>query len=154
MATRSKESGFSLVEALIASAILAVALSGLLAAFAETYRATRQAGRMSVLNHLANEKLDELVSLSYTHADLTLGTHPTQSTDSKGEKYYAIAGHDENWSLRWIVTTGPTDGSGTAVANMKTIVVEAAFATRYTAGGVAVQKPTSVNVSFRSFVAQ
>lgn len=146
-----RQAGFTLVEALVATTIMAVVLAALLAGFVETYRSTRSAGRSSVLSHAAAEKLEQLALLDYGHGDLGAGTHPTQAIDSSGARYYPAPGFDEDYSLRWIVSGGPTDAAGNEVAHMKTIVVEATYRVRYTEAGLPIPTPGSLHVVLQSF---
>lgn len=144
-------SGFSLVEVLIASAILAVGLLGMLAIFPQAYRNTRVSGSISSLNHLASKQTEQLRSLDYDHGELSLGVHPTLQTDSSGQKYYPVPGLDEDFSVRWTVSNGPTDGAGNPVPDMKTVVVEATRLTRYTSGGTPIVNDRSLEVVRRTF---
>ena len=140
------QSGFSLVEVLIASVVLIVGITAVIAAFPQAYRTTTDAGRMSVLNHLINEKMEELRSLEITDSDLSIATHPAQANDSGGNKYYPVPGLSEEYSLRWVVSAGPTDGGGTAEPEMRTVVVQATFMTRYTTAGAPLTTERSIEV--------
>ena len=147
-----KDSGFTLVEVLIATALLAIVLTSVLTVFPQAYHTTTNAGRVSVLNHLVSEKMEELRSYALTHADLSNGIHPTQATDSNGDNYYPVPGFGEQYSLRWIVGPGPTDGTGTAEPNMRTVVVQATYMTRYTSGGAALTTDLSLEVRALTYV--
>lgn len=147
-------SGFTLVELLVASLVLVVGIVGMMAVFPETYRDTTDSGTTTVLGHLATEKLEELRSLPYDDGDLSTGTHPAQAIDSKGQRYYPVTGFDEDFSLRWTVSAGPTDGGGNPVADIKTVVVEATYATRYSAGGTPIEDENSLDVVMASLVTE
>jgi general secretion pathway protein I len=59
-ATRRRQAGFTLVEVIVAIAILSVALTGLLAAIGNALRQTAQAGRMAEAGSLAQSLLARL----------------------------------------------------------------------------------------------
>jgi uncharacterized protein (TIGR02598 family) len=143
----------TLVEVLVASVIMIVGLLSVMAIFPQSMGTARESSRILVLNRLATEQLEELRSLNYEDSDLSSGTHPTLQFDSNGDRYYPVTGFPEEYSLRWAVQAGPTDGSGTAEPNMKTIVVEATYWVRYTAGGVPIENPGSVTTQFQTLLA-
>lgn len=128
---RAADRGFSLVEALVAMAILIVGVLGLVTMFVYATRMGVQAGHRSVLNHLAAEKLDQLRSLDFNHPDLSPGIHPAMAPVGGGstEYYYPVPGFSADWSLRWVVT------EGTPEPGMKTVVVEAGYLVRYDSAG-------------------
>ena len=144
---RSGEAGFTYVEVLIAGAVALVGLLGVMASFPRALSTVDYAGRVSTLNHMAVEKLDELRALGFGHSDLTAGPHPTL-VSSGSSCYYPVAGYDTNWSLRWIVT------DDTPEANMKQVVVEATYRLRYTIGAVAIPDTSSRTVTMRTWIAQ
>ena len=146
------QSGFSLIEVLVASVILIVGVVGMLAAFPQAFRNTTNSGREAVLNHLTMEKNEELRGLPLAHADLAVGTHPAQAFDSAGQRYYPATGFAEEISLRWQVSAGPTDGTGTAEPDIRTVVVEATYRVRYTTAGVPITDGNSLEASFETFL--
>ena len=103
---------------------------------------------------LAAEEIEVLRGLPLTHADLTVGIHPTPATDSAGQWYYPVPGFDEDFSLRWQVSAGPTDGTGTAEPGIRTVVVEATYRVRYTIAGVPITDQNSLEASFGSLVTE
>ena len=145
------EAGVTLVEVLIATVILALSLTAVVAVFPQAYRSTNDAGRMSVLNRLAAQKVEELRSYELGNADLSIGTHPTQQIDSSGAAYYPLPGYGEEFSLRWLVTGGPTDGFGTPEPGMLTVIVEATYLTRYVSTA-AVPGPGSLEATTTTYV--
>ena len=149
---RGNEAGFTLVEAIIAGVLMLVGILGIMAALLQSYSTTKDMGRKSILNHMASEKIEELRSLDYTHADLAAGTHPSISTDADGAHFYPVAGYGDEYSLRWIVSAGPTDGGGSAEPNMKTVTVEATSRQRYTSGGAAIASTQSLETVLVTFV--
>ena len=148
------QAGFSLIEVLIASLLLVVGVVGMLAVFPQAYRDSTNSGRALALNHLAAEEIEVLRGLPLTHADLTVGIHPTPATDSAGQWYYPVPGFDEDFSLRWQVSAGPTDGTGTAEPGIRTVVVEATYRVRYTIAGVPITDQNSLEASFGSLVTE
>ena len=142
------QAGFSLVEVLVASVLLIVGVVGMLAIFPQAFRNTTNSGREAVLNHLTIEKVEKLRGLALAHADLTVGVHPAQVFDSAGQRYYPVSGFDEDISLRWQVSAGPADGTGTAEPDIRTIIVEATYRVRYTAGGAPITGDNSLEASF------
>ncbi len=127
-----RQSGFSLIEVLIASTIMIVGIFGVLAVFPQSLRSTKQSGRMSILNQLLTEKVEQLQSRDLSDADLLLGLHPPKVTDSAGKNYYPVPGFPEEYSLRWLVAPGPTDGGNAPEPQMRTITLEATYRVRYT----------------------
>ena len=152
VAKRNASAGFTLIEVLVASVVLVVGVVGMMAVFPQSFRDTTNSGRLSMLNHLAAERIEELRRLGYSNSNLNTGTHPTLSTDSTGKKYYAVTGFDEEVSLRWTVSGGPTDGSGNAVADMKTIRIEATYLVRYDNSGNPIEGDDSLTVAMSTFV--
>jgi uncharacterized protein (TIGR02598 family) len=150
---RGSQAGMTLVEVLVASVIMIVGLVSVMAVFPQSLGTARESSRILVLNRLATEQLESLRSLVYDDSDLSSGVHPTIQFDSDGDRYYAVTGFPEEYSLRWTVQAGPTDGSGTAEPNMKTIVVEATYWVRYTGGGVPIENPGSVTARFQTLLA-
>ena len=146
-------SGFTLIEVLVSSVVLVVGVVGMLGIFPQAYRDTTNSGRSSVLNHLAAERIEQLRSLPYDDSDLTAGIHPSQLIDSTGQAYYPVPGFDEEYSLRWTVLAGPTDGAGNPEPDIKTIVVEATYLIRYTLLGVPFERGDSLEVVMSTFVA-
>jgi type II secretory pathway pseudopilin PulG len=143
----------TLVEVLVASVIMIVGLVTVMAVFPQSLGTARESSRILVLNRLATEQLESLRSLDYDDSELSSGVHPTLQFDSNFDRYYPVSGFPADYSLRWTVQAGPTDGSGTAEPNMKTIVVEATYWVRYTAGGVPIENPGSVTTRFQTFLA-
>ncbi|HEY4491435.1 MAG TPA: prepilin-type N-terminal cleavage/methylation domain-containing protein, partial [Acidobacteriota bacterium] len=73
----NQQEGFSLIELLVAIAILSVAIIGIVALLPTGYSQIGTAGRISTMNHLGQQKLDQLRTLDFEDANLTAGTHPT-----------------------------------------------------------------------------
>ena len=143
-----------LIEVLAASVVMVVGVYAILAVFPQALRISRDSGRASALNHLGSQQIEYLRSLDYGHTDLAIGTHPTLQNDSTGQNYYPVSGFPEEHSMRWIVSAGPKDGSGTVEALMKTVIVEATFRVRYDASANPIEIPESLSVAFQTFLVQ
>jgi Tfp pilus assembly protein PilV len=146
------QEGLTLVEVLVASVVLMIGILGVMAVFPQSISAVHRSNHTLVLNQLANEKLEELRALDYDHADLAVGVHPAQQSDSRGARYYPVPGFSEDYSLRWTVRAGPTDGSGSIEANVKTVVVESTHWVRYSSGGVPIERNASLSMQFQTYV--
>jgi hypothetical protein len=146
------QEGLTLVEVLVASVVLMIGILGVMAVFPQALGTVHRSNHTLILNQLASEKLEELRAIGYDHADLTVGVHPPQQTDSSGARYYAVPGFSEDYSLRWTVLAGPTDGSGTAEADMKTVVVESTYWVRYSSGGVPIERNGSLSMQFQTYI--
>jgi Tfp pilus assembly protein PilV len=138
---------------LLAGSILAVGILGLLALYPQSLESARRSGESLVLHQLANERMEALRSLAHDDADLNAGVHPATVFDSNGDRYYPVSGFPEQYSVRWTVQAGPTDGTGTAEPNMKTVTVEASYRVRYTAGGDPITENASQTVPLRIYLA-
>jgi prepilin-type N-terminal cleavage/methylation domain-containing protein len=109
--------GFSLIELLIAVVLLALTAISLMALFPTGLRQITKAGRTSVINHLAVQKIDELMQAGYGSPDLTAGIHPTTNQ-------FMLTDPDlSNYSLKWTVT----DNTPFSDPPTKTVVVEVGY---------------------------
>jgi type IV pilus assembly protein PilV len=91
--------GFSLIELLIALTIFAV---GILAVAAMQTVALRGGAQSTALTQavrdIAQDKIEELLSLTNTDSNLTAGDHPSSST------YEEVAQNGVTYKTRWTVT--------------------------------------------------
>lgn len=142
----------TLVEVLIASVVLLIGVLGTMASLPQAINAAHRSSHSLVLNQLANEKLEALRALDYDHADLAVGVHPAQQFDTKGERYYAVPGFPNDYSLRWTVQAGPTDGTGTAEPNIKTVVIESTHWVRYDFAGTPIENNGSQSLRFQTYL--
>ena len=121
---KQNRNGFTLVEILVAILILAVCILGILALLPNGYRLITSSGRISALNHIAQQTLDQLRARPVTSLDLQQGVHPSTgcagSWDTKtiygncpqtfpltvtytlnsGERAYT-----DDYTVSWIVTS-------------------------------------------------
>jgi len=149
-----RQSGFTLIEVMVASVIMLVGIFTILSVFPQALRMTRESGRSSVLNHLAAQQVEYLRSVGYGHSDLATGTHPTIANDSTGKEYYPVSGFSEEYSMRWIVSSGPTDGTGTVESQMKTVRVEVTYLIRYDNSANPIPDPDGIEIVFGTFVSE
>jgi len=110
--------GFTLIEILIVVLILAFVALGIMALLPAGYQQITNAGRMSAMNHLGYEKLDELKALGFSHPDLLLGPHPTLTTDYRLD---AVDSDFAGYSITWNVN------DNLPIANVKTVTVEVGY---------------------------
>ncbi len=89
------DEGYSLIEILIAIAILSVGLLAVATMQISSIRVNDTARRMTRRATMAQDRIEQLMSLSYTHAVLTSGGH----TDGSAPSGYTIS---------WTVSTGGT----------------------------------------------
>lgn len=79
------EEGFSLVESLVAVALMAIAISGLAMMNMSTMQADAKSSSVNTATALAQDKLEELRVLRRSAADWTEGTHgPETGLDGSG----------------------------------------------------------------------
>jgi prepilin-type N-terminal cleavage/methylation domain-containing protein len=102
-------SGFTLIEILIAISILSIGLLAVASMQVSAIRGNSHARHVTEGVTLAQDKLEELLYLSYTHADLSAGHH----TDLYPP---------ENHAITWDITDGPNINPN-VIANTKLIVV-------------------------------
>jgi prepilin-type N-terminal cleavage/methylation domain-containing protein len=119
---KTTQEGFSLIEILIAIAILAIVALGIMALLPSGYKQITNAGRSATLNHLGQQKLDWLKGVPITHWDLFAGTHPTVTFPEWP------LGASEKYSITWEVV------DYTPLPNSKSVIVEVGYDI-YTLGG-------------------
>jgi prepilin-type N-terminal cleavage/methylation domain-containing protein len=79
---KHKQDGFTLVEILVSIGILAFCILGVMALLPNDYRLITSSGRISALNHIAQQTLDQLRTRPITSLDLLDGIHPSSSCSS------------------------------------------------------------------------
>ncbi len=108
--------GFTLMEILVVVLILAIVALGIMALLPSGYHQITTAGRMSAMNHLGYEKLDQLKALGFSHADLTAGPHPPDAL-----KRLDADPDFKGYSLTWNVADGDP------FAGVKRVTVEVGY---------------------------
>lgn len=81
----NNENGMTMVELLVVCVIISIAFMGLVAIFPLGMQNVNESRMRTVATDLAQERMEELLSLRTNHADLTAGTHddpdnPVRST--------------------------------------------------------------------------
>jgi|GEM_PF-3522320 len=114
------ERGLSLLEVLIAIIILAVALTSISYFFSQARGNIEVCGHMRSGLALAQDKMEELKDLGYSHLDLSEGIHSDRVKDT-GDA-------DENGQFyrKWAVTApdDPADGTAPDDKDYKVVVLE------------------------------
>ena len=77
--------GFTLIEALVAVAVMAIVVSGLASMGVTTIQADTQSRRVSAATALAQAKLEELRGLRRSNTAWTAGNHHETGLDESGE---------------------------------------------------------------------
>ena len=103
------ERGLSLLEILIAIIILAVALTSISYFFSQARGNIEICGHMRCGLALAQDKMEELKDLGYSHPDLSEGTH-FDRVDSAGN---TPATREGEFYRQWIVIPFPDPANGT-----------------------------------------
>jgi prepilin-type N-terminal cleavage/methylation domain-containing protein len=91
--------GFTLIEILIVVFILAIVALGIMALLPSGYQQITNSGRMSAMNHLGYEKLDELKALGYAHVDLINGNHPSNISTIRLDADQDFKGYSITWNV-------------------------------------------------------
>lgn len=99
------ERGLSLLEVLIAIIILAVALTSISYFFSQARGNIEVTGRMRCGLALAQDKMEELKDLGYSHPDLSEGIHSDQVDIDENERM--------DFYREWTVTAVPDPANGT-----------------------------------------
>ena len=95
--------GFSMIEVIIAAALLAVGVAGILSAYSTATHLDNHQHRVSSALHVAEAVVEELLLLQQTDADLTAGSHGPRGFDVDGNR---VAGTGF-YSVTWAVSAGP-----------------------------------------------
>lgn len=99
--------GLSLLETLIAIIILAIALTSISYFFSQARGNIQTFGHMRCGLVLAQDKMEQLKDLGYSHPDLSEGTH-SDRVNAVGE-----AAEDGQFYRQWAVTPVPDPANGT-----------------------------------------
>jgi prepilin-type N-terminal cleavage/methylation domain-containing protein len=137
--------GFTLIEILIVVLILSLVALGIIAMLPSGYNQVRKAGRLSVMNHLGQEKIDQLKAFGYNHADLIDGIHP-----SPDKTQYRLPATDleDGYSLTWFVTPNQP------AANVKAVTVEVGYMLYDQAGNPIAKNNNQLKQEFVAYIAQ
>ena len=80
MKQRNQEAGLTLVEMLIAVALLGIVLLGIAPLFIASVRSNYAANEYTSIHNLARDRLEQLMNLPVSDPQLTVGVHPTTGT--------------------------------------------------------------------------
>ncbi len=78
---REREKGLTLVELLISVALLGFILLGIAPLFIASVKSNYSANEYTSINVLARDRLEQLMNLPFTNAQLTAGVHPNDQPD-------------------------------------------------------------------------
>lgn len=121
------DKGFTLIEVLIAMAILSIGILGVAAMQIRGINGNTNAGRVTSQASWAGNHIESIISLPYSHADLVAGDHSvasgnltaaTDGIDNNGNGQIDETGETGNVAISWNVT------DDTPVDNTKTITVQ------------------------------
>lgn len=112
----SNERGFTLVEVLIAMIVLTVALVSLAQLMAITLRMQMLGRNQTAAIRVAQDKIDELMPLNFTNAQLSIGGSLTADAANHFDST------DPLYRVRWTVAAGPAD-PGVAANSVRILTV-------------------------------
>ena len=112
--------GFTLIEALVAVAVMAIVVSGLASMGVTTIQADTQSRRVSAATALAQAKLEELRGLRRSNTAWTVGSHSQTGLDENAEpggsytRQWTVQNNYNGFSKlsRVTVTVSWDDGAG------------------------------------------
>ncbi len=99
------EEGFTLTEAMIAIAIIAIGVMGMYTLQISSINSNSRANRITISTDIATDKIEELMAMSYTDTALDAGAHSETASDAASS------------TIAWTVTTDDP------VVNTKTIII-------------------------------
>lgn len=109
---RWRERGFTLAEALLATALLAITVAAIASPFAAAYKQTTQGSELTQANSLARELMEEVATRPFvdpTDGSTTLGPESGENSKSKYDNIDDFNGYKDN-------TSNMTGENGTAIA--------------------------------------
>jgi len=106
-----KESGFTLLEVIIAMAILSIGLLAIGYMQITAIDSNSTANRITEGTSLAQDKMEELITHRMTHADLNASGNPHTDASHPG------------YTITWNVTDNPMGGDGVEITDAKQIVI-------------------------------
>jgi hypothetical protein len=117
--------GFSVIEAVIASAILITGLASLAQLFVASTRATGAAGMRSMAAILAVDKMEQLRVLAWTvdHAGLSVSDSGLSASppDALDRDVAGFSDRPNGWTRRWSVQPLPANPGDTIVVQVRVI---------------------------------
>ncbi len=118
-----KSDGFTLIEVTIAMAILSVGILGVAGMQVASMNSNRNAGNITSNATWAVTRVEDLMTLAYTHADIAAGVHTpsltTDSIDNNSNGFIDEAGEGGNLTISWnVVDDSPVTRSKTVTVSL------------------------------------
>lgn len=149
-----RDDGFTLIEILVAIVILATAILGIMALFPSSYRQITNSSRMSAINHLGRQKVDQLRATYFDDKDLADGLHPSTGA-SPPETFPERVSYTNEWgnvysdySIEWVVDDGSPQ------ADMKTITVTVGYGLYDSSGNPTSNVQDQYSATFETYVSR
>lgn len=102
MSCRRSEAGFTLVETLVATTVLAIVVFSFLTVLTASIRANADAWVTTAAANIAEEKLEWVQGADWDDPDLAIGTHTDGPFDATGN-----ADTNGIFDREWVVNDGP-----------------------------------------------
>ena len=116
----SRNTGFTLVEVVVSSFLLAVAFAGILTAMSAMSRTAWMADEVNRHAHIARQYLEDLRTHEFADAELALGTNTLP------DGFYVVSGASATSTLRQVTVTQYAVVRGrTTQVDMTTLLTEA-----------------------------
>ncbi|MFH2057810.1 MAG: prepilin-type N-terminal cleavage/methylation domain-containing protein [Pseudomonadota bacterium] len=106
---RKGQSGFSLVEILIAMAILSVGMMSIAAMQISAIRGNTQSNNLTDRTTSASNQIEHLLNLPFTSTDLLAGNHSPQTDGIDNDGDGIVDENDDDGSLNYIISWVVTD---------------------------------------------
>ena len=135
MEIKENQYGYSLIEVLIAILIMGLVSLGIFALLPSGYTQTTNAGRLSIMSHYGQQKMDQLRALGVTSSDLAIGSHPAIPE-------FPVPG--DRYSVRWVVANYPP------LPNTRSVQVEVGY-NMYESDGTPIPNNEGLNKSLYTF---
>lgn len=137
MELKQNQHGYSLIEVLIAIVIMGLVSLGIFALLPSGYTQTTNAGRLSIMSHYGQQKMDQLRALGVTNSELTNGSHPAGIPEFP-------AGTGGGYTVTWDVA------DYTPLPDTKSVQVEVGY-NMYKSDGTAIPDDQGLNKSLYTF---
>src|SRR5437660_5066923 len=104
--TLARDEGFTMIEVVIALAILSIGVLGMILGFDSARRLSLVSERHATMAHVAQREIERIEGIPYSQIGLS-GTAPTHSTDPSEPDYYVTSGSPP--TLQWDRTASSTE---------------------------------------------